>query len=233
MTKESLEKHFGKCWYEQLKMYLESKEFSNLGRQIATLRLTKTIYPSKELIFKTFRVIPFDKIKVVLYGQEPYFKKEEENDGLAFSNSLSNEISPILSHILQEVDNEYPEWIEDIGYGRLDKQDLTRWCNQGVMLLNVSLTVEKGFPTSHSSYWAKFTTTVIEALNTKNELIHVFFGKESQKFTKFVTNKTHTVINCIHPGAETFTKNVGFFGSNVFKRVNEELELRNMNIIQW
>lgn len=232
MEKKWLIETFGDLWYEHLKSYLESEHFYKLGTGLAHLRDRVTIYPSSDKVFRCFKETPFDKVKVSLWGLDPYFT-EGFADGLLFSNSLSSSIAPSLKNLLIEVDDNYPEWIDKIDYGRLYRQDLQRWAKQGVLLANIALTVEKGNPTSHLAYWAKFTTAVIEALNTKNEIIHVFFGKESQKFTKFVTNKTHTVLNICHPAAETYNRGAGFFGSKVFRRINDELSARNLKLVEF
>jgi len=231
MNKEWLQKTFGSGWHECLKTYLESEHFNKLGQGLAHLRTTKTIYPTSDRVFRCFKETPFDKVKVVLWGMDPY-PTEGFADGLLFSNSLSTGMAPSLKNVLIEVDDNYPEWIDRVDYGRLDRQDLLRWAKQGVLLTNAALTVEKGNPTSHIKYWNKFTTAVLEALNTKNEIIHVFFGKESQKYAKFVTNKTHTILNITHPAVHSYGGS-GFFGCNVFKNINCELEYRNKSIINW
>ena len=230
MTQDLLEKHFGKCWYEQLKIYLESKEFSNLGRQIATLRLNKVIYPSKELVFRAFRETPYDKVKVVLVGQDCYHDGSAE--GLSFSNGMSDKISPSLRLILEEIDNSYPEWKEDIGYGRLDKQDLSRWAKQGVFLINMALTVEEKKAGSHLKLWEPFINFVFSTINNKQDVIWILLGKEAQKIKSLITNKTHTILEAAHPAVHCYGGS-GFLGSNVFKECNIELELRNKQIIQW
>ena len=232
MEKKWLIETFGDLWYEHLKSYLESEHFYKLGTGLAHLRDRVTIYPSSDKVFRCFKETPFDKVKCVMYEQDPYYT-EGFADGLCFSNSLSTGISPSLKNILIEVDDNYPEWADRIDYGRLYRQDLQRWAAQGILLFNIALTVEKGNPTSHLAYWAKFTTAVIEALNTKNEIIHVFFGKESQKYAKFVTNKTHSILMANHPAAEVYRSNAGFFGSNIFKECNKQLTARNKQIIQW
>jgi uracil-DNA glycosylase len=232
MNEEWLQKTFGSSWVEYLRKYLESEHFSKLGQGLAQLRTTKEIYPESKYVFRAFTETPLDKVKCVIYGQEPFYVPNF-SDGLAFSNSLSQSPHPFLKNILIEIDDEYPEWMNNVEHGRLDRQDLSRWTKQGVMLLNVSLTVERGTPTSHIKYWEKLTTATVEALNSKDEIIHLFFGKESQKYAKFVTNKTHSILTCIHPGAETHARGAGFFGSNVFKEINKELKLREKKIIQW
>jgi len=232
MEKKWLIETFGDSWYKVLKTYLESEHFYKLGAGIANLRSKVTIYPPSDRIFRCFKETPFDKVKCVMYEQDPYYT-EGFADGLCFSNSLSTGISPSLKNILIEVDDNYPEWADRIDYGRLYRQDLQRWAAQGILLFNIALTVEKGNPMSHLTYWTRFTTAAIEALNTKNEIIHVFFGKESQKYAKFATNKTHTVLNITHPSTETYNRGAGFFGSKVFRKINIELEARNKQIIQW
>ena len=230
MTKELLLKRFGNSWYEPLKVCLESKEFSNLGRQIATLRLNKVIYPSKELVFRAFRETPYDKIKVVLVGQDCYHDGSAE--GLSFSNGMSDKVSPSLRLILEEIDNSYPEWKEDIGYGRLDKQDLSRWAKQGVFLINMALTVEEKKAGSHLKLWEPFINFVFSTINNKQDVIWILLGKEAQKIKSLITNKTHTILEAAHPAVHCYGES-GFLGSNVFKECNIELELRSKQIIQW
>jgi uracil-DNA glycosylase len=231
IPKDKLIEMFGEFWYKVLEEYISSKAFTKLASTITALRHKKTIYPPRELIFRAFKETPYTKVKVILLAQNPYHNGSM--DGLAFSNNLTDEISPALKILLQEIDNEYPEWKEEINYGRLDRQDLHRWAKQGVLLLNTALTIEKGNLGSHLELWAEFTAFVLKKLNEKNEIIWILLGKEAQKYTKFATNKTHSILTASHPAAEVYNKDAGFFGSNIFKEANTELELRNMNVIQW
>ena len=231
IPKDKLIEMFGESWYKVLEEYISSKAFTKLASIITALRHKRTIYPPRELIFRAFTETPYTKVKVMLLAQNPYHNGSM--DGLAFSNNLTDAISPSLKIILQEIDNEYPEWKEEINYGRLDRQDLQRWTKQGVLLLNTALTIEKGKLCSHLELWTEFTTFVLKKLNEKNEIIWILLGKEAQKYAKFATNKTHSILTASHPAAEIYNKNAGFFGSNIFKETNTELELRNMNVIQW
>lgn len=233
ITEENLQSLFGTSWRSILKDGLDLDYFSRLGSHIATLRETKEIYPSKERVFRVFREVPYEKVKVVILTLDPYNDKEDSSDGLAFSNSRSRTISPSLKNIFKEIDDEYPEWKDDIGYGRLDRQDLSRWTKQGVFLLNISLTVEKGKPSSHLELWKPFTTFVLSKLNSKQDLIWMMMGKESQKFKYLVTNPTHRQMWIPHPAAESYRPNAGFFGNSWFRDCNTELEARNKQIIQW
>lgn len=224
----------GETWYNQLKDYLESEEFYKLGFAIANLRNRGIeIYPPSELIFRAFKETPYDEVKVILLAMDPYNNSLDAADGLAFSNSRAFRASPSIKIILEEIDNEYPEWKGDIEHGRLGWCDLKRWAEQGVFLYNSALTVEKDKPGSHIALWTPFTNKVVEALNRKNDLIWILLGKEAQKFSKKIGNQTHTVLEAPHPAAETYRRGAGFLGSGVFRKANEELIARNKSIIYW
>ena len=129
IQKEVLIKLFGQSWYEALEEYISSEVFASLASTITGLRNKYTIFPARELLFRAFELTPYDKVKVVLYGTAPY-TIEDLNDGLAFSNGMlpyGTETSPILNKLLYEVDCNYPEWINEVNYGRLEKEDLKRW----------------------------------------------------------------------------------------------------------
>ena len=233
MNRKLLEDLFSSSWVDALgESFFSSTGFTYIGNYIAKLRETTTIYPDRKDIFKAFRLTPFDEVKVVILAMDPY-PVEGQADGLAFSNSKSNTISPSLKNILKEIEDEFPENKDIITHGRLDLQDLSRWSKQGVLLLNAALTVEKGKAGSHLELWKPFTIKIIQTLNTKNDIIWLFLGKESQNFTKFVTNLSHTVILGVHPAAEAYSQNAGFFGSNCFKKINFELLARNRKEIVW
>ena len=233
MHKRVLEDLFSSSWVDALgESFFSSTGFTYIGNYIAKLRETTTIYPDRKDIFKAFRLTPFNEVKVVILAMDPY-PIEGQADGLAFSNSKSNTISPSLKNILKEIDDEFPENKDIITHGRLDLQDLSRWSKQGVLLLNAALTVEKGKAGSHLELWKPFTVKIVQTLNTKNDIIWLFLGKESQNFAKFVTNLSHTVILAAHPAAEVYKSNAGFFGSNCFKKINFELLARNRKEVVW
>ena len=232
MNRKLLEDLFSSSWVDALgESFFSSTGFTYIGNYIAKLRETTTIYPDRKDIFKAFRLTPFDEVKVVILGQDCYH--DGSADGLAFSNSKSNTISPSLKNILKEIEDEFPENKDIITHGRLDLQDLSRWSKQGVLLLNAALTVEKGKAGSHLELWKPFTIKIIQTLNTKNDIIWLFLGKESQIYAKFATNITHSILKVSHPAAEVYKPNAGFFGSNYFKKINEELLARNKQEIIW
>ena len=231
MERQNLNKLFGSSWVDALgESYFSSKEFTFIGTTIANTRERTTIYPDRKNIFRAFRKTPYDKVKVVLLGMDPYH--DGSADGLCFSNSNSSKISPSLRNILTEIDTEFPEYKDEISYGKLDPQDLSRWTKQGVLMLNTALTVEKGKAGSHLELWRPFTLKVIESLNNKNEIIWLLLGKDAQYFSKFVKNPTHSIITASHPASEVYG-NGGFFNSNCFRKVQNELIARNLNEIVW
>ena len=229
-NKDKLIQLFGLSWSEALSEYISGKDFYQIACRITELRKTKEIYPSSENIFRGFREVPYDKIKVCIISQDPY-PTTSYADGLAFSNSLSKDISPTLKIILKEVDNCYPENVDRVDYGRLDLQNLSRWCKQGVSLLNCSLTIEKGKVGSHLDMWRNFTTEVFKALNRRNDIIICLLGKEAKSYSKLINNPTITVLKYVHPSSEIYSPNQGFLNSGIFKKINSELLARNKSAI--
>src|SRR5574344_1914770 len=194
MNRKLLEDSFSSSWVDALgESFFSSTGFAYIGNYIGKLRQTTTVYPDRNDVFRAFKLTPFDEVKCVILAMDPY-PVEGQADGLAFSNSKSNTISPSLKNILKEIDDEFPENKDIITHGRLDLQDLSRWSKQGVLLLNAALTVEKGKPGSHLELWKPFTVKIIQTLNTKNDIIWLFLGKEAQKIKSLITNKTHTVL---------------------------------------
>ena len=226
----------GEEWYEPLKTILHSSYFKQIGYTIANLREIKEIYPPKELVFRAFKETLYSNVKVVMIAMDPYNNDPFAADGLAFSNSraIPFKISPSLRIILEEIDNEYPEWKDSIENGKLGGVDLSRWAKQGVFLYNTALTVEKGNPGSHIKMWELFTSSVIEALNKKNDLVWILLGREARKFKSKITNPSHAVLEAPHPAAEAYSGGTaGFYGSGIFRKANEELKARNKSIIYW
>lgn len=230
IPKEKLIELFGLEWYKVLEEYISSKPFTTLASTITGLRKDRVIYPDKELIFRAFRETPYNKVKVVLVGQDPYH--DGSADGLSFSNSLTDKISPSLRLILKEINASYPEWEDAINYGRLDKQDLSRWAKQGVFLINTALTVEKKTPGAHLKLWEPFIKFIFSTINDKQDIIWILLGKEVQKIKRLITDETHTILEASHPAVHCYGGK-GFLDSGVFKECNFELELRNRQIIQW
>ncbi len=223
---------FEQGWAEQLVAQYSPDKFSLLGKKIAYLRNSKTIFPNKENVFRAFKEAPFEKVRVVMIGQDPYH--DGSADGLAFSASLNSlKCPPSLRLILSEIKRSFPSEVAEIHSGKLDPWDLSRWAKQGVFLTNTTYTVEKGKPGSHTIYWKPFFKAVVKALNTKADLVWLLLGAEARSFKPLISNPTHALIEEVHPAADLYSPEARFFGSDCFLKVNQELEARNKSPIIW
>ena len=230
--KEKLLELFGENWYSRLGEYLLSKEFLKIGITINQLREYKTIYPSSDKIFRIFKEVPYDKISLILLGQDVYH--DGSACGHAFCNCESYHISPSLRIIFKEIEQEYPELTDrfEMPLGGLDMGDLSYLVKQGVFLLNTALTVEKSKPGSHMDLWKPFTLKVIETLNKIEWLPWLLLGKKAQELIPLI-NPKHSLILTDHPAAMIYTTNAKFNGSGVFRKVNFELDKHKKLEIQW
>lgn len=224
-----LSKYFSEDWYRELKGYVESKEFEDIAWKIAGERKTRTVYPEKgsDLLFKVFREVPLNKVKVVIMGQDPYH--DGSYDGLAFSNTEEKvKPSPSLRNILAEVERDCYD-----GFDLTSRTvfSLYRWAEQGVFLINTAHSVVKGVPGSHLHYWKEFTNKMVETLSKKDDVIWLLWGNPAHKFETQITNGTHVVIKSGHPSPLN-TANP-FKGCNCFSRTNKELESKGLTPIKW
>jgi uracil-DNA glycosylase len=233
MTREKAISEFGIEWYSVLEEYLLSSEFSKLGKTIGGMRLRgDSILPESEYIFRAFRETPYNKVTTIMCAQDPYSTKGVA-DGLAFSCSRSLHPQASLKNILLEIEHEYPENRYDIHDWRLDTIDLIKWARQGVLMLNLALTVEEKQPESHIELWKPFTQKIIEVLNLKEDVVYLLLGKKAQSIEKFISTR-HRVVPTAHPAAEAYNGGkAGFFGSNCFKEVNQCLREVNLKEIIW
>lgn len=216
-------KYFGKKWYIQLKDTLHSEYFNNLRSFLKEEKERTEIYPEDmKLAFRSFRETPFDKVKVVIIGQDIYH--DGSFDGLAFSNSKRKGISPSLRNILIEIKREYNN-------SKLDK-DLTRWANQGVFLINVGLSVVKGQPGSHLRKWSPFMFDIIKKLNEEREgIIYLLWGNFAQKYKQFIDADKNYILESGHPSPLNTHK--PFKGCSHFSKTNEILKENNQIEIIW
>ena len=227
-----INKVFEPGWAEKLEQQYNPNKFLLLGQHIAGLRKTSTVYPPSEDVFKAFKLTPYEKVRVVILGQDPYHNGSA--DGLAFSQSYeSHRCAPSLGLILKEIERSYPEDVSNIQDGKIDPWDLSRWAEQGVLLLNTSLTVQKGKAGSHILYWKAFSKAVIKSLQQKRDVVWLLMGTEAKNFSPLITNSTHGIVETVHPAADLYSGTSKFYGSNCFKLVNEELNARNLKEIIW
>ncbi|MEO5968020.1 MAG: uracil-DNA glycosylase [Ferruginibacter sp.] len=213
--KELLKDEFKKLYFQQIITFLKSEKASG-----------KIIYPPGNLIFNAFEKTPFNKVKVVILGQDPYHGKGQAH-GLSFSVLNGNKTPPSLQNIFKELKSDLGIKIPE------NHTDLTNWANQGVLLLNASLTVREGIPFSHAKYgWANFTDEVISKIseNTENK-VFLLWGKFAQQKQDLIDEGKHLVLKAAHPSP--FSADKGFFGCKHFSKTNEFLMKNGEAPIDW
>ena len=201
-------------WEEIFNNYPKIDELNNMIKEIDEQRLTKTIYPPKEQVFRVFD-LPLKDIKVVILGQDPYHNPDQAC-GLSFS---VNDGVPLPKSLI----NIYKELHDDLGIKPAKTGNLESWFKQGVFLLNAVLTVEKNSPASHSKMgWENFTDYIIENISEKNEnVIFVLWGAYARSKNKLINSSKHKIIESAHPSPLSAYR--GFFGSKVFSQINSYL----------
>ena len=186
---------------------------------------TKTVYPARLNVFEALKLTPYDNVKVVILGQDPYHG-EGEAHGLSFSVCPGIKIPPSLQNIYKELNSELGCYIPNNGY-------LTKWAKQGVLLLNSVLTVVKDTPASHKGIgWETFTDRIIEEIDKKDSpVVFMLWGNFARSKKALLKNPKHLVLESAHPSP--FSARNGFFGNNHFKKANEYLKENGLDPIDW
>ncbi len=212
--KEALEKEFCKEYFNRLTDFVK-EEYK--GRT--------PIYPPAKLIFNAFDHCPFNDVKVVILGQDPYHGAGQAN-GLCFSVNKGVAFPPSLLNIFKEIEN-------DLGTPIPDNGDLTRWSDQGVLLLNATLTVRASQAGSHQKRgWEEFTDAAIRELATRRDnIVFILWGSYAQKKGAFIDRNRHLVLTSPHPSPLSAYQ--GFFGNHHFSRANEYLVQHGKKEIHW
>lgn len=214
-----------KSWKEQLKDEFDKKYFEDLTSFVRKEYQTKQIFPPAKLIFNAFDHTPFDKVKVVILGQDPYHNIGQAH-GLSFSVNEGIQQPPSLVNIFKEIE-------ADLNIPRPISGDLTRWADQGVLLLNATLTVEAHKAGSHQKKgWEIFTDEAIKkiASNRKN-IVFLLWGAYAQKKSEFIDESQHLILKSVHPSP--LSAHRGFLGCKHFSKTNEYLKSKNITPIQW
>lgn len=213
-------------WKEALKDEFNQPYFEQAARHIKTEKSQgKTIYPPGPLIFNAFNTTPLDKIKVVILGQDPYHGPGQAH-GLCFSVQSGVPPPPSLVNIFKELQ-------EDTGVTIPNHGNLTHWAQQGVFLLNASLTVRAGEPMSHSKIgWADFTDHVIKKISDKKEhVVFMLWGKFAQEKRTLIDENKHLILKAAHPSP--LSAHAGFFGCRHFSKANEWLASKGIDPVDW
>ncbi len=212
--KEQLHSEFNKPYFHEIAAFLKIEKQQG-----------KIIYPSGSVIFNAFDKTPFNEVKVVLLGQDPYHGPNQAH-GLCFSVPNNIPMPPSLINIFKELKT-------DIGMPIPVTGNLTTWAEQGVFLLNATLTVRAGEPNSHSKIgWANFTDAVIKTISSKKEgVVFLLWGRFAQEKQSLIDETRHRILKAAHPSP--FSADKGFFGCKHFSKTNELLMQQGLDAINW
>ena len=212
-------------WNEILVEEMQKDYYQELQEFVKKRREEVRVFPEEKNVFRALELTPFESVKVVILGQDPYHGFGQAH-GLSFSVQKGTSLPPSLKNI-------YKELQEDIGGDLPTEGDLTHWAKQGVLLLNTVLTVEEGNANSHKGMgWERLTNRLIESLNElKHPVIFILWGKPAQDKEKLITNSNHVILKAPHPSPLSAYR--GFFGSKPFSRVNDILIQQGQTPIRW
>ena len=212
-------------WKEKLAGEFEQGYFKELSQFVREEYARATVYPNPKHVFRAFDETPFDQVKVVILGQDPYHGAKQAI-GLCFAVSPEVKGPPSLQNIFKELES-------DLGREVDRDPDLIRWAKQGVLLLNATLTVNAGSPGSHQGKgWEKFTDAVIKRLNDEREhLVFILWGNYAKQKGAHIDRSKHLVIESAHPSP--FSAYNGFFGSKPFSKTNDYLKKHGEPPIEW
>lgn len=212
-------------WQNVLQDEFEKPYFKNLVSFVKDEYTSQKVYPAGTQIFNAFAKCPFEEVKVVILGQDPYHGPNQAN-GLAFSVSDQVRIPPSLLNIFKEIKN-------DLGKEMPTTGNLERWAGQGVLLLNATLTVRAANAGSHQKKgWEEFTDAVVQKVNDlKEHVVFMLWGAYAQKKGAFINERKHLVLKAAHPSP--FAADRGFFGSHHFSKANKYLQEHDKEPIDW
>lgn len=212
-------------WKEALTNEFNAEYFQKLVEFVRKQYKETVVYPPASKIFEAFDLCPFDKVKVVILGQDPYHGPRQAH-GLSFSVVEGQQRPPSLLNIYKELES-------DLGIKPKISGDLTHWAKQGVFLLNAILTVEASKPASHQNIgWERFTDAVIKTVSDKKEhVVFILWGSYAQKKAELIDKTKHMIITSVHPSPLSASR--GFFGSKPFSKTNQYLEKNGLQPIQW
>lgn len=213
-------------WRQHIGNEFEKQYFINLTNFVRQEYATTTCYPPGKLIFNAFNLCPFDKVKVVIIGQDPYHEPGQAH-GLSFSVCDGVPFPPSLQNIFKEIE-------QDLGTPIPMTGNLTRWAEQGVLLLNATLTVRAHQAASHQHRgWEEFTDAAIKALNAdRNNLVFILWGGYARSKAPLIDSSRHLILQSVHPSPLSANRG-GWFGNHHFSRANAYLVEHGQEPINW
>lgn len=212
-------------WMQRIESEFQKDYMKNLETFLKSEQKVKEIFPKDKQYFAALNLTPFEKVKVVIIGQDPYHGPGQAH-GLSFSVQDGVRFPPSLQNIFKELQS-------DLGLPKPTTGNLKKWAEQGVLLLNAVLTVESGKAASHQGKgWEKLTDRIIQTLNQEKEhLVFILWGSYAQKKGAVIDRERHLVLECVHPSP--LSSHRGFFGSKPFSKANAYLNLHHINPIDW
>ena len=211
--KNALAAEFDKDYFKKLTDFVRGEYMSGC-----------TVYPAPKNIFNAFDLCPLDKVKVVIIGQDPYHEPGQAH-GLCFSVLPPTPVPPSLVNIYKEIES-------DLGRKSVTNGDLTYWAQQGVLLLNSTLTVRAHVAASHAGRgWEEFTDSVIRAISQRENIVYMLWGSYAQKKAAFVDTSKNLVLKSVHPSPLSAYR--GFFGCKHFSQANQYLSQNGRTPIEW
>ena len=213
-------------WKQHLEREFTKPYFTQLTESVRNEYRNGLCFPPAKLVFNAFNLCPFDKVKVVILGQDPYHEQGQAM-GLSFSVPEGIMLPPSLQNIYKEIQNDLGKPIPTSG-------DLTRWAKQGVLLLNATLTVRAHIANSHQTLgWANFTDAAIEALNAHREhVVFMLWGGFARSKKRLIDANRHCIIESVHPSPLSANRG-GWFGQHQFSRCNAYLKQQGLDEIDW
>ena len=213
-------------WYQLLKEEFEKEEYKKLEAFLNNEYKSKTIYPAPEKVFNALNLVKYNDVKVVILGQDPYHNPNQAH-GLSFSIEKDINLPPSLINIFKELGT-------DLGCYMPNNGNLTKWANQGVLLLNSVLTVEKNLANSHKGKgWEKITSKIISLLNDREDpVIFLLWGGSAKQIGKNIDTNKHYVLTAVHPSPLSANQG-GWFGCKHFSQTNEILKSIGKTPIDW
>lgn len=211
--KDALADEFDKDYFIKLTDFVRGEYMSG-----------RAIYPAPANIFNAFNLCPLNRVRVVIIGQDPYHEPGQAH-GLCFSVLPPTPVPPSLVNIYKEIEN-------DLGRPSVTNGDLTHWAQQGVLLLNATLTVRAHVATSHTGKgWEQFTDSVIRTLSARENIVYLLWGSYAQRKAEFVDPNKNLILKSVHPSPLSASR--GFFGNHHFSRANEYLVAHGKTPIEW
>ena len=213
-------------WKRHLQGEFEKPYFAGLTEKVRQEYMAGTCYPPGKLVFNAFNLCPFDQVKVVIIGQDPYHEPGQAH-GLSFSVQEGVQFPPSLQNIFKEIH-------DDLGTPIPENGDLTRWAEQGVLLLNATLTVRAQQAKSHATLgWQNFTDAAIKALATEREhLVYMLWGGFARSKAYMIDKQKNLVLESVHPSPLSANRG-GWFGQHQFSCCNEYLQQNGLTPIEW